>query len=71
MTFAQIQTRLDAYLKAEADILAYGSSNAMGDNTLTRADLREIRIQISNLDQQLTALQSGGRLRHSQVRFGG
>lgn len=71
MTAAQIQSRLDAYLQAETDILAYGSSNAMGDNTLTRADLREVRLQINNLSQQLDALQRGGRLRHSQARFAG
>jgi hypothetical protein len=34
---------LDLYLQAEADILAYGQSNAREGRTLTTANLSEIR----------------------------
>jgi flagella basal body P-ring formation protein FlgA len=67
------QTRLDAYLAAEAKILA-GQSVRHGDRQLTMADLSEVRKEIATLQaavrrEEAAAAGRGGRF--SQADFGG
>ncbi len=67
------QTRLDAYVAAEAKILQ-GQSVRFGDRELRRADLSEIRAEIGRLQsvvarEQAGAAGRGGRF--SQADFGG
>ena len=67
------QTRLDAYLAAEQKILL-GQSVRFGERQLQRADLAEVRKQISILQvavdrEAASAAGRGGRF--SQADFGG
>lgn len=65
MTEAQIQSRLDAYLAAEARILSAGQSWRMGgggnDRQQQQAELAEIRKGIRECQAQLAQLRNGGR----------
>lgn len=58
MTLEQLQTRLQAYLAAEAKILT-GQEYQIGSGStarrLQRADLAEVRAEISNLNAQIAA----------------
>jgi len=54
---------LDLYLQAEADILAYGQSNALEGRTLTTANLSEIRKGRQEWEERVAAqgrAQAGG-----------
>ena len=67
------QTRLDTYLAAEVKILA-GQSVRFGERQLQRADLAEVRKEITRLQilvarEQASAAGRGGRF--SQADFGG
>jgi hypothetical protein len=67
------ETRLQAYLDAEAKILS-GQIVRMGDRQLQRADLAEVRTTIERLQAAVTREQAaaagrGGRF--SQADFGG
>lgn len=67
------QTRLDLYIAAEAQILL-GQSFRMGERQLQRADLAEVRKQITILQaavdrEAASAAGRGGRF--SQADFGG
>jgi hypothetical protein len=59
MTRAELQARLDAYLAAELKILR-GQEYVIGQGEtarrLRRADLAEVRDEISKLAEQITAL---------------
>lgn len=58
------QQRLDAYLDAEARVLA-GQSVRLGDRQVTLADLSEIRKGIAQLRSELAAAQVTGPARGS------
>mgnify|MGYP000957488386 CR=1 FL=1 len=49
MSSAVLNARLKQYLEAEQSILVGGQSYKIGNRTLTRADLAEIRKQINSL----------------------
>lgn len=49
MSNAALNLRLKQYLEAEATILAGGQSYTIGNRTLTRADLKQIRLAIDDL----------------------
>ena len=56
---ASLQTRLDAYLAAEAKILLkqeYTIGNGATARRLRRADLSEVRATIADLQQQIAAI---------------
>ena len=62
----QISTRLTAYIAAEAAVLK-GQSYSVGNRTLTRADLVEIRKAITNLYSDKLQLERGNKLRVQRV----
>jgi len=67
------QTRLDAYLAAEAKILG-GQSVQFGERKLQMADLAEVRREISRLQLIVAGelrTESGRGGRFSQADFGG
>lgn len=63
------QQRLDAYLEAEAKILA-GQSWRFGDRQLQRADLAEVRRAIASLRAELARQQGRSGLRPSRFTVG-
>lgn len=73
MTRDQLQSRLDAYLAAEAKILR-NQEYVIGDGAtarrLRRADLAEVRAAISDLQDKIEALdnQTAGRRRVLYMR---
>ena len=56
---AEVKTRLALYLTAEAAILTHGESYSIGDRSLTRVDLAEIKSEIKNLQNQCDRLEKG------------
>jgi len=62
----QISTRLTAYIAAEAAVLK-GQSYSVGNRTMTRADLVEIRKAITNLYSDKLQLERGNKLRVQRV----
>jgi len=60
MTAAQLQTRLDKYLAAEAAILDGSQSYEVDGASFTKADLGTIRKAISELEGKIAATQRGG-----------
>lgn len=68
----QTETRLQAYIDAEAKILA-GQSVRMGDRELRRADLSEIRDEIRRLKREVTAEANAasGRSQFARADLGG
>lgn len=52
------ETRLDLYYKAEEAILDGAQHYEIGSRKLTRADLHEIRMMISNIESELDAMRS-------------
>lgn len=58
------QTRLDAFLAAEAKILEAQEVRG-GDRTFRLADLQEVRRAIADLQRQLDREAAGGGLRFS------
>jgi hypothetical protein len=68
ITLAQAQTRLDAWLEADAAV-ARNQSYSINNRTLTRADAEQIRTNIDYWQSkvnELTASAGGGR----RVRYG-
>jgi hypothetical protein len=66
MTLEQLQTRLNAYLQAETAILTGSQEYTVrpGDGTerrVRRADLSEIRVEISRLNNEIARLGNTGR----------
>lgn len=59
------QTRLDAYLQAEAKILSGAQTWRFGDRQFQRADLAEIRRTIEALQRQLAREQAAAAGRSS------
>lgn len=68
LTTAQIQTRLDNYLAAEEKILQ-NQSYTIGNRTYTRANLRWIQDQITQLNSMLSASSGNGTIRVRRVIF--
>tara|TARA_R110002049_G_scaffold73666_25_gene190312 strand:+ start:414 stop:629 length:216 start_codon:yes stop_codon:yes gene_type:complete len=64
------QTRLDAYLAAEAAILQAQEFRG-GDRTHRMAELRDVQAQIDRLQRQLNREQSGSGLRFSVANLSG
>lgn len=65
------QTRLDAYLAAELQILN-GQEVRHGDKTYRMADLEMVQAEIKKLQQQLsreTSATNGTGFRHSRVNL--
>ena len=57
-----LKSRLELYLEIERKILLSGQSYTIGNRTLTRADLSEIRKIIDDLSTQLEVAElKGGR----------
>ena len=52
-----LKSRLELYLEIERKILLSGQSYTIGNRTLTRADLSEIRKIIDDLSTQLDAME--------------
>lgn len=69
LTIDQLKARLTAYLAAEVKILE-GQSYQIGDRRLQRADLSEVRSEISRLEAQINQAErsaaTGGR---SSIRY--
>ena len=63
----QIETRLAAYYAAERYLLASGQSYSIGNRSLTRADLGEIRKAIVDLNRDLTRLNRGNQITMHRV----
>ncbi len=59
ITLAQAQAKLDLWMEAE-EAVASGQSYSIGNHSLTRASLSEIRESISYWDHQVKRLTSGG-----------
>lgn len=68
----QTETRLQAYIDAEAKILR-GQSVRMGDRELRRADLAEIRAEIRQLQRDVAAekASASGKSRFARADLGG
>ena len=66
------ESRLQAYLAAEAQILS-GQSVRFGDRYLQRADLAEVRAEIRRLERAVAAERNAGRGRagYATADFGG
>lgn len=64
------QTRLDAYLAAEAAILQAQEVRG-GDRSHRMAELRDVQVQIERLQRQVQREQSGGRMRFSVANLSG
>jgi hypothetical protein len=58
----ETKQRLAAYIKAEQILLSGGQSYAIGNRSLTRADLKHITDMIIKLNAQLNQLQHGNRI---------
>ena len=57
-----LRNRLEMYLQIEQKILLSGQSYTIGNRTLTRADLKEVRAIIDDLSAQLDVAElRGGR----------
>ena len=57
-----LRNRLEMYLQIEQKILLSGQSYTIGNRTLTRADLKEVRAIIDDLSAQLDVAElKGGR----------
>ena len=55
-----LRNRLEMYLQIEQKILLSGQSYTIGNRTLTRADLKEVRAIIDDLSAQLDVLERRG-----------
>ena len=62
-----VKNRLAMYLEAERKILLSGQSYQIGDRTLTRADLKEVRAIIDDLTAQIDAMEQGSGRRRRVV----
>ncbi|MDD3814423.1 MAG: hypothetical protein PHZ02_07230 [Desulfocapsaceae bacterium] len=71
MTEQEILDRLALYLKAEAAVLEGNQSYSVGGSTYNRADLGQIRSEITRLRQELKIAQNGGSYGCQPVVFGG
>jgi hypothetical protein len=56
---AELKVRLALYMTAEANILSNGQDYSIGDRSLSRADLSEIRKTIKDLQNQIDRLCNG------------
>lgn len=56
-----VKTRLALYLAAEVKILTTGESYSIGDRSLSRADLAEIKTEIKSLQRQCDRLENGSQ----------
>ncbi len=66
-TREQIEERLALYIAAEQTILSGGQSYSIGNRSLDRGDLAEIRKAIIDLHTQLNTLNNGNRIRTQRV----
>ena len=58
-----LKERYALYLAAEKAILEGAQSYAIGSRNLTRADLHEIRMELSNLDTEIARLSAKQKMR--------
>ncbi len=70
-TVAEIQERLSLYMAAEKAVLEGSQEYQIGKRRVTRANLAEIRAEISNLEARLAAAKNNGLFGHSITVFGG
>ena len=74
IALSDAQYLLDAYVRAEREILLSGQSTALGDRTLTRADLDQVRAGRAEWEGKVADLtaaaagQSSGPL--GRIRYG-
>ena len=54
-TIAELTARKAAYVAAEAAILGHAQSYTIADRAYTKADLKEIRAAIKDIDEQIDA----------------
>ena len=66
---ASNKERLLQYMQAESQILKGAQSYSISDRTLTRADLKEIRMTIKDLQKEIMNLERGGNIRIQRVVF--
>lgn len=64
---AQTESRLAAYIAAESSILAGGQSYAIGNRSLTKADLQFITKEIVRLYGELVVLNRGNNIVQQRV----
>ncbi|MDX1602021.1 MAG: DUF6148 family protein [Salinimicrobium sediminis] len=57
----QVKERLALYLTAESEILRNGQSYSIGDRSLTRADLEEVKQEIKKLQGECDRLENGSQ----------
>ena len=65
----QQKSRLAQYILAEEKVLEGAQSYSIGNRTLTRADLEEIRNQIKLLTNDVMVLSRGGNIRIQRVVY--
>lgn len=63
----ETETRLAMYIAAEQAIVKGGQSYSIGNRSLDRGDLKEIRRAIIQLNNELNVLNNGYRLRMQRV----
>lgn len=72
MTLAELKARLVLYLAAETKILEGNQSITLpGGTSYGRADLGQIRAEISRLRMEIDTLENGGSFGCRPVIFGG
>ena len=71
MTEAEILERLSLYLTAEKKILEGNQSYTVDGVQYSRADLAQVRAEISRLRTELAIVQNNGSFGCNQVVFGG
>lgn len=71
MTLEELKERLALYLTAERKILEGNQGYTVNGVTYERANLGFIRKEISDLHQQIYALENGGAFGCQSVFFGG
>jgi hypothetical protein len=70
MTDAELtQSRLDAYLAAEAAIISGHQTYTLEGTTYTRANLQDVQRMIYQLRNELAGMRRGGSLKQTQVIF--
>jgi len=64
---SETQARLALYIAAEQSILVGGQAYSIGNRSLDKGDLKEIRAAIVALHSELNTLTRGGKIRVQRV----
>jgi len=63
----EAETRRAQYILAERHLTTGGQAYSIGNRSLTRADLKEIRRAIKDLDSELVTLRRGNQITMQRV----